>query len=73
MYLYMCSFLETKSVALCERATAAGQKERDAARIGTPLILSFTFVQSEVVWVCTHQRICCPNFPQTHPLYTYRS
>ena len=42
MYLYMCSFLETKSVALRERATAAGQKERDAARIGTPLILSFT-------------------------------
>ena len=27
MYLYMCSFLETKSVALCERATSAGQKK----------------------------------------------
>ena len=30
MYLYMCSFLETKSVALCERATSA-VKKRDAA------------------------------------------
>ena len=26
MYLYMCSFLETKSVALCERATSAVKK-----------------------------------------------
>ena len=31
MYLYMYSFLETKSVVLRERATAAGQKKRDVA------------------------------------------
>ena len=43
MYLYMCSILETKSVALCKRATSAGQKKRDAARIGTPLNIKFHF------------------------------
>ena len=44
MYLYMCSFLETKSVALCERATSA-VKKRDASRIGTPeRIVIFTWL-----------------------------
>ena len=35
-FLKMHRFLETKSVALYGRATSAGQKKRDAARIGTP-------------------------------------
>ena len=43
MFLYMYSFLETKSVALCERATTAEQKKRDAAQIGTPWDIKFHF------------------------------
>ena len=59
MYLYMCSFLETKSVALCERATTA-VKEKGCRLIRHPLDIKFHFCSlSSLIFARTPGNLFC--------------
>ena len=46
MYLHMYSFLETKSVALCERATAA--KKRNVTTDDTPFLYKVSLILKDL-------------------------